>query len=136
MFTTKTTSIGRSRVSGGASTVSLLQINLNPEAGLLIPKSARWNRFNIINEVTRQDPRFTVNMEAKYGVTFKEGDEVYTLDLMDDEAAMCLPEGTLLEEAVQLETTPLPYVVEAIKLKLFAARRLPHPHQGDQGPPR
>ncbi|KIW25513.1 uncharacterized protein PV07_08679 [Cladophialophora immunda] len=75
-------------------------------------------------------------MEAKYGVTFKEGDEVYTLDLMDDEAAMCLPEGTLLEEAVQLETTPLPYVVEAIKLKLFAARRSPHPHQGDQGFPR
>ncbi|GBE88645.1 hypothetical protein SCP_1400500 [Sparassis crispa] len=51
---------------------------LKQDADVLIPKSGPWNRFNIINEIAKQDPCFTVNMEVKCGLTFKEGDEVYT----------------------------------------------------------
>ena len=55
------------------------------DADLLIPNDPHWNRFKIIKEVSKFDPRFRVNMDAKCGVIFLDKGEAQTLDLIDNE---------------------------------------------------
>ena len=73
-----------SNLSHSPSGAPALLTSKPKDAELLIPNDPHWNRFKIIKEVSKFNPCFSVNMEAKCGVTFLDKGEVQTLDLIDN----------------------------------------------------
>ncbi|KAI1786581.1 hypothetical protein LXA43DRAFT_1064956 [Ganoderma leucocontextum] len=68
------------------------------------------DRFKIHDNITSADHRFTVNLEGKCGLTYREkaGDPVVCIDIIDDKVTLYLPEGISLDEVVANEVVPLP----------------------------
>ncbi|KAF8316998.1 uncharacterized protein EI90DRAFT_3085628 [Cantharellus anzutake] len=98
------------------------QIRPTMDIDVIVKSGPGIDRFQIRDNIARLDSRFTIDLEGKCGLTYREKqeDDVVSIDIIDDTVTTYMPEGMSLDEVVANDAIPLPTDSKAIIKKLIA----------------